>query len=374
MAHQKVFIFLLIFGTAQSASILESSYDYVMNLGKNFAPSFMSILDCFGGDDAWGCAKEKAGKMLDGWDKEVDKQRRMWRDAADAEVRSSGRSLQEMPSTLGKEIEESLLSLSDLVQNGMARALARKKHDGGLDSITITTSSEKKKKMKKKQKPPKIHLHPIVMPMKQAEEKGHLVEKEGLELEGRRVENIGVEGMERKGRVLEGRGIIEDMWKIGEGALDAVADHVLEKENAENGLADRSTVAEQRGKKKKKKKAILKLLLLGAVLKAKIGTLLQILSFKLQVKFFIIALIGLGINLARFWVELKKKHQEPQKVIYYEHAQHQHHYDHEEEPGWGPWSRSIIPEENEETDAEVSPYRVQEKAQMYPTKPLLTLS
>ncbi|CAF4832675.1 unnamed protein product [Pieris macdunnoughi] len=61
-------------------------------------------------------------------------------------------------------------------------------------------------------------------------------------------------------------------------------------------------------------------------------------------------------------------------VIYYEHAQHQHHYDHEEEPGWGPWSRSIIPEENEETDAEVSPYRVQEKAQMYPTKPLLTLS
>lgn len=34
-----------------------------------------------------------------------------------------------------------------------------------------------------------------------------------------------------------------------------------------------------------------------------------------QVKFFIIALIGLGINLARFWVELKNKHnQQPQKV------------------------------------------------------------
>lgn len=42
-------------------------------------------------------------------------------------------------------------------------------------------------------------------------------------------------------------------------------------------------ILEQRGKKKKKKKAILKLLILGAVLKAKIGTLLQILSFKLQV-------------------------------------------------------------------------------------------
>lgn len=79
MAHQKVFIFLLIFGTVHSASILESSYEYVMNIGKNLAPSFMSLLDCFGGDDAWSCAKEKAGKMLDGWDKDVDKQRQMWR-------------------------------------------------------------------------------------------------------------------------------------------------------------------------------------------------------------------------------------------------------------------------------------------------------
>ncbi|CAK1548790.1 unnamed protein product [Leptosia nina] len=335
--------------SVQSASIIESSYEYVMNLGKNFAPGFMSILDCFSGEDAWGCAKEKAGKMLDGWDKEVDKQRKLWRDAADAEITSSGRSLEEMPSVLGKEIEESLLSLSDLVQNGMARALARKKHEGGLDSITITASSEKKKKMKKKQKPPKIHFHPILMPTKQVEEKGQLVETDG-------------------------RGFMGDVWKIGEGAIDAVADHVLEKENVENGLADRSTVEEQRGKKKKKKKAILKLLLLGAVLKAKIGTLLQILSFKLQVKFFIIALIGLAINLARFWVELKHKHQQqPQKVIYYEHAQHQHHYEHEEEPGWGPWGRSGLPEETEELE-DISPYRAQEKTQMYPTKPLLTLS
>nr|XP_032525293.1 uncharacterized protein LOC116776259 [Danaus plexippus plexippus] len=174
-----------------------------------------------------------------------------------------------------------------------------------------------------------------------------------------------------------GRGLLGDVWDLGEKALDAVADHAIESDNQENGLVDRSSVEEQRGKKKKKKKAILKLLILGAVLKAKIGTLLQILSFKLQVKFFIIALIGLGINLARFWVELKNKHQQqPQKVIYYEHAQHQHHYEHEEEPGWGPWSRSIEPEENEgELGVKNSPYRGQENnAQSYPTRPLLTLS
>lgn len=36
-----------------------------------------------------------------------------------------------------------------------------------------------------------------------------------------------------------------------------------------------------------------------------------------------------------------------QQIIYYEHAQHQHHYDHEEEEphGWGPWSRSLFPDE-----------------------------
>lgn len=60
----------------------------------------------------------------------------------------------------------------------------------------------------------------------------------------------------------------------------------------------------------------------------------------MSVKFFIIAVIGLIINIARFWLDLKKSHH-PSKVIYYEHAQHQHHYDHEDEHGGGYWGRSI---------------------------------
>jgi hypothetical protein len=55
----------------------------------------------------------------------------------------------------------------------------------------------------------------------------------------------------------------------------------------------------------------MKLFLLGAIMKAKIEMLLRILSFKLQVKFFIIALVGLLINIARFWIDVKKQ---PQKV------------------------------------------------------------
>lgn len=56
----------------------------------------------------------------------------------------------------------------------------------------------------------------------------------------------------------------------------------------------------------------MKLVLMGAIIKAKLEMLLKVLSFHLQLKFFAIALVGLFINLARFWIDLKKSH--PQKV------------------------------------------------------------
>ncbi|XP_055534853.1 uncharacterized protein LOC129724189 isoform X5 [Wyeomyia smithii] len=96
------------------------------------------------------------------------------------------------------------------------------------------------------------------------------------------------------------------------------------------------------GKRKgKKRKTYIKLFMLGAALKGKIELLLKILSFHLQLKFFAIAAIGLLINIARFWFDIKKQPQ-PQKVIYYEHAQHQHHYDdHGDEWNGGYWKRSL---------------------------------
>ncbi|XP_058829175.1 uncharacterized protein LOC131688721 isoform X2 [Topomyia yanbarensis] len=95
------------------------------------------------------------------------------------------------------------------------------------------------------------------------------------------------------------------------------------------------------GKRKgKKKKTYIKLFMLGAALKGKIELLLKILSFHLQLKFFAIAALGLLINIGRFWFDLKKQPQ-PQKVIYYEHAQHQHHYDDHSEDFGGYWKRSL---------------------------------
>ncbi|GBP71186.1 hypothetical protein EVAR_89533_1 [Eumeta japonica] len=97
------------------------SYDYIWSLGKSLAPNFMNMFDCIDEDDAWACAREKAGKMLDSWRGEVQKQRRAWQAAADEEVRSSGRSYTELPSKLGQEVESSLTALADLLQHGVAR-------------------------------------------------------------------------------------------------------------------------------------------------------------------------------------------------------------------------------------------------------------
>ncbi|XP_011503475.1 PREDICTED: uncharacterized protein LOC105366657 isoform X1 [Ceratosolen solmsi marchali] len=103
---------------------------------------------------------------------------------------------------------------------------------------------------------------------------------------------------------------------------------------------------ESRKKKlgKKKKKHLQKLLLIVMLLKSKISLLLQLLSTHFQVKFFLIAILSLLMNAARFWLDIKKGHR-PSKVIYYEHAQHQHHYDHDDDHGiWGR-SSDEIPQE-----------------------------
>ncbi|KAL0133912.1 hypothetical protein PUN28_001095 [Cardiocondyla obscurior] len=94
---------------------------------------------------------------------------------------------------------------------------------------------------------------------------------------------------------------------------------------------------EGRKKKKFKKKHLQKILGLVMLLKAKLSLLLQLISTHFQLKFFVIAVISLLLNAARFWIEIKKN--QPSKVIYYEHAQHQHHYDHDEHDH-GYWGRS----------------------------------
>ncbi|KYM98666.1 PREDICTED: uncharacterized protein LOC108777299 [Cyphomyrmex costatus] len=103
------------------------------------------------------------------------------------------------------------------------------------------------------------------------------------------------------------------------------AEEIVKEDDAQN-----DNIEEAR-KKKFKKKHLKKILGLVMLLKAKLSLLLQLISTHFQFKFFIIAIISLILNAARFWIEIKK----PSKVIYYEHAQHQHHYDHDEHGYWG---------------------------------------
>lgn len=137
--------------------------------------------------------------------------------------------------------------------------------------------------------------------------------------------------------VLRGR----DSRAIKEGSKDII-DDAANDFNDDYSIYDAlgRVEAEGKGKKGKKgKKGLMKMFFLGAIVKSKIEMLLKILSFHLQLKFFAIALAGLVINLARFWIDLKKQ---PQKVVYVEHAQHQHHYD--EHDDWGSnWKRQSAP-------------------------------
>ncbi|KAH9640901.1 hypothetical protein HF086_006563 [Spodoptera exigua] len=47
----------------------------------------------------------------------------LFAEEADAEIRTSGRSIEEMPSKIGREITDSLGSLTNIVERGMASNL-----------------------------------------------------------------------------------------------------------------------------------------------------------------------------------------------------------------------------------------------------------
>lgn len=127
------------------------------------------------------------------------------------------------------------------------RAFERKKHDhdGGIDSITISTGGGQKKKMKKKQKPPKIHLIHVPMRKAQKEEKGRNFGN-GVQswVIGERSlpESVNSTPSARSEPADTGRGVVADMLSIGQDALDTLAEHVVRNENLENGIQDRSSV------------------------------------------------------------------------------------------------------------------------------------
>lgn len=83
-------------------------------------------------------------------------------------------------------------------------------------------------------------------------------------------------------------------------------------------------------KKKQKLKMWIRLLVLGAIIKSKIDLAVKFYTAALQTKMFFLLLGILFIQKVKLILDLKKP-QEPSKAVYYEHAQHDHHY----EDDWG---------------------------------------
>jgi hypothetical protein len=90
--------------------------------------------------------------------------------------------------------------------------------------------------------------------------------------------------------------------------------------------------------RKRKEDKMMKLMMLGMMLKSKLSTIMMLFGSVMQLKFFGLSMLNLLVGLVRLYLDLTKK-KEPQKVIYYEQAHHQHVYDQQhEDKGWlGGW-------------------------------------
>lgn len=96
--------------------------------------------------------------------------------------------------------------------------------------------------------------------------------------------------------------------------------------------------AEGSQKRRKKEDKMMKWMMLGMMLKSKLSAIATVFGFFMQLKFFALSMLNLLVGLVRLYMDLTRK-KEPEKVIYYEQAHHQHVYDQQhEDNGWlGGW-------------------------------------
>ncbi|XP_062542183.1 uncharacterized protein LOC134210176 isoform X2 [Armigeres subalbatus] len=292
------------------------------------------------------CIRQQAGRVLDNWEDILEIKKREMMEEADKENQrrseqrglsgDDGKQTKQSPSNLILQIEDGLSTISDFVSDGV---------DSYADTGKTGKSAEEGQ--------PKKHLHHILHKLGNAGGNGtnEGLARRDLEDDVTALEDGWVNyGLGAGPEKAIGRGKQEGDQHVVYGGVEAHSssgggfDSEEKEDEQETGRLDSGEGGFggfRRKRKGKKKKTFMKLFILGAALKGKIELLLKILSFHLQLKFFAIAAIGLLINIARFWIDLKKQ-PHPQKVIYYEHAQHQHHYDdHNDGDYGGYWKRSL---------------------------------
>ncbi|VEN37811.1 unnamed protein product [Callosobruchus maculatus] len=141
---------------------------------------------------------------------------------------------------------------------------------------------------------------------------------------------------------------LSSLFKNGLGGLlsprDGEEDLEDEEESVEetkDGVSSRGSGKQAKQARKKKQEIIwvAKLLILAAIIRAKIELALKLYQAAIQTKIFWVLVSLLFLNKVRLFIELKKSW-EPKKQIFYEHAQHDHHYDGDiwgNEEGGGLW-------------------------------------
>lgn len=81
----------------------------------------------------------------------------------------------------------------------------------------------------------------------------------------------------------------------------------------------------------------MKLIMLGMMLKSIFSAIGTAFGTIMQLKFFALSMLQLLVGLVRLYLDFTKK-KEPQKVVYYEQAHHQHVYDQQHEDNeWLGW-------------------------------------
>jgi hypothetical protein len=98
------------------------------------------------------------------------------------------------------------------------------------------------------------------------------------------------------------------------------------------------STAEEKPKRRRKEDTMMKLMMLGMMLKSKFSAIATVFGTIMQLKFFALSMLNLLVGVVRLYLDLTKK-KEPEKVIYYEQAHHEHVYDqqHEDKEWLGGW-------------------------------------
>ncbi|KAG5678671.1 hypothetical protein PVAND_008323 [Polypedilum vanderplanki] len=265
-------------------------------------PSMIETMLCYVAPKPLTCLKEQTGRMLNYWEAKVEEKRQKLMVQADEEMKEneSSRNLsddekKERPSELMTSLEKGFSALANIVSDEVNNFRGR--NGRALDK------TEEKQIDNDFNNDDDFSLYDLAKT-----EEGNVTQNDDDGEEGRAKTLKGYKGKKKQSFGYE-----------------------------EEGGNFYGYSGFGKGKKGKKgKKGLMKMFFLGAILKSKIEMLLKILSFHLQLKFFAIALINMVINLARFWIDLKKH---PQK----------HHYD--EHDDWGnSWKRNTNQQEQYQGD------------------------